>query len=462
MSRTFILHILITCLVVSPLFAQGWETDVPSPSGNESPTPETNRKTLHQPTYDYIQQLQDVGLEVDLTKTCQKKHGDLECYDYCLKDHNVCVWHASDVDKSALNIIELYALSADRVMLAESKLRGAYLASVELRAFHCTDCDLNQALFDGSRILGSEMSGAHFKEASFQQAKFRETNLANSSFKRANLNGASFERCRLLDCDYREIEGVNSAWSNCILKRSDYTQANLRNADFSRSDLSQLSFKSAILESADFSQSDLIELDFRDANLYRATFGGARALNLSWNENYLLPEEKKAYKGQEIDLDLLLKAESIYREIRLLYSSNGLYKDAGQFFYRENECHRLQTSGMERLFYELIKHGVGYGEKPWYLLRLGAIVIGFCGLMYFILGVNYEGNWQSVFTVQGIYAKIIFLFTCLYFSGVTFTTLGYGDYQPKGWSRMVAVLEALLGIVTVSLFLFNFGRYITR
>jgi hypothetical protein len=38
----------------------------------------------------------------------------------------------------------------------------------------------------------------------------------------------------------------------------------------------------------------------------------------------------------------------------------------------------------------------------------------------------------------------------LYFSGVTFTTLGYGDLTPLGCVRILAVVEALLGIVLSS------------
>jgi hypothetical protein len=37
------------------------------------------------------------------------------------------------------------------------------------------------------------------------------------------------------------------------------------------------------------------------------------------------------------------------------------------------------------------------------------------------------------------------MIACLYFSVVTFTTLGYGDYYPYGLSRPMAALEALTG-----------------
>jgi hypothetical protein len=42
--------------------------------------------------------------------------------------------------------------------------------------------------------------------------------------------------------------------------------------------------------------------------------------------------------------------------------------------------------------------------------------------------------------------------TCLYFSTVTWTTLGYGDIQPLGWSRLAAAVQALLGYVYLGVF----------
>ena len=40
--------------------------------------------------------------------------------------------------------------------------------------------------------------------------------------------------------------------------------------------------------------------------------------------------------------------------------------------------------------------------------------------------------------------------SCLYFSAVTFTTLGYGDFRPPYYMRVVAAYEALLGYLFLS------------
>jgi len=46
----------------------------------------------------------------------------------------------------------------------------------------------------------------------------------------------------------------------------------------------------------------------------------------------------------------------------------------------------------------------------------------------------------------------------LYFSGLTFTTIGYGDILPLHWMRGFAVLEGLLGIALTGAFLVSLTR----
>ncbi len=50
----------------------------------------------------------------------------------------------------------------------------------------------------------------------------------------------------------------------------------------------------------------------------------------------------------------------------------------------------------------------------------------------------------------------------VYFSGVTFTTIGYGDIHPLGLTRIFTVVEGLLGIITCSGFLVSLVRKYTK
>ncbi|SAK81195.1 Ion channel [Caballeronia hypogeia] len=76
----------------------------------------------------------------------------------------------------------------------------------------------------------------------------------------------------------------------------------------------------------------------------------------------------------------------------------------------------------------------------------------------------------AVWTYSDIYMKLGILDvsstvvhdreSCLYFSIVTFTTLGYGDYRPTLDGRMVAATEALTGYVFFGVFISMISAYV--
>jgi hypothetical protein len=52
--------------------------------------------------------------------------------------------------------------------------------------------------------------------------------------------------------------------------------------------------------------------------------------------------------------------------------------------------------------------------------------------------------------------------TSLYFSGMTFSTLGYGDLQPATWTvRLFATVESFIGALLTALLVFVLGRRTT-
>lgn len=49
-----------------------------------------------------------------------------------------------------------------------------------------------------------------------------------------------------------------------------------------------------------------------------------------------------------------------------------------------------------------------------------------------------------------------------YFSTLTFTTLGFGDFQPAGWGRTLVTLETSFGATLLALLVFVLGRWAAR
>ena len=91
----------------------------------------------------------------------------------------------------------------------------------------------------------------------------------------------------------------------------------------------------------------------------------------------------------------------------------------------------------------------GYGEKPLRPLLAGLVVVIICALLFWAL----EGVRPNAPCSLG---------SCIYFSVVTFTTLGYGDLQPVPNMRWLSGIEAFLGAALMALFIVTLARKFTR
>lgn len=80
--------------------------------------------------------------------------------------------------------------------------------------------------------------------------------------------------------------------------------------------------------------------------------------------------------------------------------------------------------------------------------------IGFIGLDLSLLILTFAWSYQMDGIIDNVRpgspVTTDFL-TCVYYSIVTFTTLGYGDFYPQGAGRALAALEALTGYLVLGI-----------
>ncbi|WP_158293691.1 pentapeptide repeat-containing protein [Halorubrum sp. SP3] len=117
----------------------------------------------------------------------------------------------------------------------------------------------------------------------------------------------------------------------------------------------------------------------------------------------------------------------------------------------------------------LLHQSCGYGERLWRVIYASVVVVVGWSFMYATLtegtsgdaaGLTTEGldGLSQLATPEGADIMV----KNLYFSIVTFTTLGYGDIQPVGTlSRFLAGLESFLGALLVALVVFVLGRRVS-
>ena len=281
--------------------------------------------------------------------------------------------------------------------------------------------------------------------------------------------------------------------SGCDLKNAVFVRANLKEAHFSHSDLEGANLSFANLEHAYLSGCKIKEVRFTGARLFDAKFrdndfSGVlglekerfRGLRWGWLPVYRLNE---TYPDQ---------CEQIYRSLTSYLSSKSLMDDASWAAYRSCVMrHRVLTQKLSlpqfwadqaltammdspEQFTALLRNVPGIWERRvsfhFIAARMFAFVAWFQSLVLLVV-IGY-GEKPARVLLSAIFTILTFALvyqrfnaindqsfvSCLYFSAITFTTVGYGDLAPHGALRLIAASGALTGILLCGLFIFCLGR----
>jgi len=259
-----------------------------------------------------------------------------------------------------------------------------------------------------------------------------------------------------------------------------------------------ISFDRANLENI-YLDIDLVEgisIDFTDALLRNTKIEKDKI------ENHILQEKDYEFP----------KAQEIYLLLKNNFHSIGRYNDESWAFIKEKDMERMRKSfysflskyKKNSLFRKILKHSnllkkviikskifskwffskearewvnlsasnitYQYGENPRYVIRnafwtifIFAILLNFSGIVYsdrtnMIIEFIKESQGDG-YVLRYLGPILGDFLNCLYFSVVTFTTLGYGDLQPAvGLSKFFVSLEAIIGAFTMALFAYTLGR----
>lgn len=273
-------------------------------------------------------------------------------------------------------------------------------------------------------------------------------------------SGGPMRKFKLNGCELANISLVNhNSKTGYCLQDADLYRANLRGAHCFMLDLSGSS-----LMKADFTGANLHCANLQDCNLLGTRFNHAKLEHVNWGDKVLQERQAEAAQSPEERLDYYQQAEEIYRHLRKVFENEGLFEKAGYFFEREMVVRRKQMPkwSMPRFFSKLVDLFCGYGEQPMRVIIFSNIIILMFAVLYFFSGVSFSGE-QLSFQLSNDFASNGKAFLdSLYFSVVTFTTLGYGDITPLGISRLFAACEALIGSFTLALFVVVFVKKMTR
>ncbi len=247
--------------------------------------------------------------------------------------------------------------------------------------------------------------------------------------------------------------------------------------DLSHADLYRANLQGASLFKVNFQHVCLLKADLRDANLHWSRLSQANLLGVKLQGARLehmqldrpLYQERMALQAEkagqpELARDYFEQAEEIYRDLRKATEHEGLFALSGLYIQQELRMRRFQLPkySKARLFSWLIDLFCGYGEAPARVVLFSLLLILLSAVGYFFTGIQTGGEMLKYHSGLSFGEVVRLWLTCLYYSVVTFTTLGYGDITPVGVSRLFAAVEAFTGSFTIALFVVVFVKKMTR
>lgn len=294
-------------------------------------------------------------------------------------------------------------------------------------------CHLPDKVAYKTKLLEAIRNGRDFPEANFAKADLSQIDLSG-----AHLFNSIFEWAGLIGADLS-----NSDLTHCSLKDADLTKANLANSRLWNADLGN-----ANLTECNLSHADLWNAKLVGAKLWRTNFTEAKSLTM---KNFSGPS---VFGDHAINEAGLLSAEESYRDLKRYFISNGMYNDASWASFKEKTMERLILKKKRDANYlpsMLMNILCGYGEKPYRIIFSALAMVFLFAVLYLSLNAvesattpDYRLQWSDY----------------IYYSTVTFTTVGYGDFIPKPHSlfRLLAASEAFIGVFLTGLFIFTLAR----
>ncbi|MCT7940776.1 pentapeptide repeat-containing protein [Shewanella holmiensis] len=247
--------------------------------------------------------------------------------------------------------------------------------------------------------------------------------------------------------------------------------------DMTHAELYRANLQGAHMFNLNLEHASLMKADLRDANVHCANLTNTNLLGVKWKgtkiENIYtgkqIKQERMAREADklgevEIALDYYEQSEEIYRDLRKAADREGLFAMAGHFMRKEliMRRHQMPKWSSTRIISKSIDLFCGYGEAPLRVIGFSMVLIFFCALCYFFTGLSYSNQIHQFNFSNNFEQNINLLLNCIYYSVVTFTTLGYGDFIPIGYSKAVAAIEAFTGSFTIALFVVVFVKKMNR
>lgn len=379
-------------------------------------------------------------------------------------------------------------------------------------SFNQSEIGLEYATAGSVKFKRADCQGANFKNAQFgDNVEFSDAKFDRSTSFADEMENLSFRGADLSDVNIANTALNGSDFSNTQLSRAEFDNVEFRNANFSNSMAFDSMFTNECdLERANFQGANLQGVSFNNSLIHSTIFNNA-VIDHETDFDNICYYENQAEKTDDIErkLENLDRAIWVYQNLSDINRANSQSKMARSYYVKMKDTIRkkywVELCGVDSPKYHLRGLGkylsrtlsiltktqipedrvqsVKFRVRLWNVIKsqISKWVIGYgeswknilfsLGIIAFFYSVAYQHTElntgdssiipESILGVISIPGFLQQWLLSMYFSVVTFTTLGYGDISPVGLAAYIAASEAVIGSSLLALLVFVLGRRAT-
>ena len=348
-----------------------------------------------------------------------------------------------------------------------ANLRKTDLSGRDLQKTVLNKANLYKAEFVGSNLRKVEIENGNIQKANFYYANLQKANLSLSDFRKADLSNSNIWKGQLWKINLQKAELWSANLRKANLNDANLGKANLGIADIENSDLKGTNLQNANLWGSNFSKTRAFQADFNGADLRDANFIEAKLYNANFRSANLSAAnfENANVSGLQYDKKTLCKGIRVSS-----CHGSAMFK---AFAQHQDFIEELRVSGIKgKALYHIWNIFADCGRTPWRWMGWSAGFMLLFALLFWPTPscfpdwfLNFTNNHGAIFqqTADAYSREPMTFGSALYFSVVTFTTLGFGDViAANGMARFLVVLEVILGYVMLGGLISIFATLITR
>jgi len=304
-------------------------------------------------------------------------------------------------------------------------------------------------------LAGVDLRNLDLQGINLSKARLEGTNFANSDLRNANFSSAHLECACLALAD---LEDAILAFSN--LTSADLRATNLRNASLEDADLKHANLAHACLEGAILAYADLAHANLMDSDLMGANF---KAANMESTNVAMVKYDRKIFRNSikrsgtnlrslwhrkyDLMLDTTIRCKGVNaatcfgsQRFKLFLQDQDYLEEFLDSYWGKRVC-----------FFWWLTADCGRSVSRWAGWSVGIAFV--YALAYFLLGTDHFATTYLEFNALNM----------IYYSVVTFTTLGFGDITPKSTgAAMLVMTEVIIGYIMLGGLITIFASKLSR